>query len=95
MMHHESRNWITLDYLEFFCDRNRLLVHCHESGDELWISALGSHPSHLSADEIGEILRRSRHFEIRGFQEEESVEEPESYVLTRLEMEDRIRRMMQ
>ena len=58
-------DWITLDYLEFFCQQNHLVVGCKRGEDEVWISPLGPHPSDLTSKEVQDILRGSARFEIR------------------------------
>lgn len=89
-----QNNWITLDYLELFCERNQLVVGCEHEEDELWISSLGPHPSSLTADEVHHILSDSVLFEIRTMSEEEDTPGSDSVFLTRTELEQRIRKMM-
>ncbi|MDA2927604.1 hypothetical protein MYX78_10325, partial [Acidobacteria bacterium AH-259-G07] len=65
-------DWITLDYLEFFCQQNHLIIGCKRGDDEVWISPLGPHPSTLTSDEVHDILRKSGRFEIRSALDEDS-----------------------
>ncbi len=58
-------DWITLDYLEFFCQQNHLVIGCKRGEEEVWISPLGPHPSNLTSKEVQHILRGSANFEIR------------------------------
>jgi len=58
-------DWITLDYLEFFCQQNHLVIGCKRGEEEVWISPLGPHPSSLTSKEVQHILRGSADFEIR------------------------------
>ncbi len=88
-----DNNWITLDYLELYCERNQLVVGCEHEEDELWISSLGPHPSSLTADEVHHILDDSVVFEVRAMNEEESPVS-DSIFLTRMELEQRIRKML-
>jgi hypothetical protein len=85
--------WITLDYLEFFCEQNSLVIGCTRGGEEVWISPLGPHPSDLTSDEVRQILEGSAQFELR----KASVQDSEitlSEFLTRAELEQQIRRLM-
>ena len=86
-------DWITLDYLEFFCQRNHLVVGCKRGEDEIWISPLGSHPSDLTSKEVQDILRGSSSFEIRTTLDEE-LELTSSQFMSRAELEQQIRRLM-
>lgn len=90
MKHNE---WITLDYLEFFCQKNQLLIGCKRGDEEMWISPLGPHPSTLTSTEVNDILRESSLFEIRQMLER-NPELITSTSLTRAELEAQIRRMM-
>lgn len=90
MKHNE---WITLDYLEFFCQKNQLLIGCKRGDEEMWISPLGPHPSTLTSAEVNDILRESSLFEIRQMLERDP-ELVTSTSLTRAELEAQIRRMM-
>ena len=47
-------DWITLDYLEFFCQQNHLVIGCKRGEEEVWISPLGPHPSSLTSKEVAE-----------------------------------------
>ena len=90
-MKHED--WITLDYLEFFCQRNHLIIGCQRGEEEVWISPLGPHPSTLTSAEVHDILRESPLFEIRKIlQNEPDLTDSDS--ITRTELEQRIQRMM-
>ena len=84
---------ITLDYLEFFCQQNHLVIGCRSGEDEVWISPLGPHPSDLTSKEVQDILRGSADFEIRTTLDEE-LELTSSHFLSRAELERRIRRLM-
>lgn len=86
-------DWITLDYLEFFCQQQSMMIGCKTGEEEVWISALGPHPSDLTSNQIHEILRHTAHFELRTALEDD-VDLGSSTLLTREELEQRIRRMM-
>ena len=86
-------NWITLDYLEFFCEQKSLVIHCTREGEEVWISPLGPHPSNLTSDEIQEILRESVQFELRTTTDQD-LDITLSECLTRAELEQQIRLLM-
>ena len=86
-------DWITLDYLEFFCQQQSIMIGCKTGEDEVWISALGPHPSDLTSNQIHEILGQTAHFELRTAREED-MDLGSSTLLTREELELRIRRMM-
>ena len=86
-------DWITLDYLEFFCQQNHLVVGCKRGEDEVWISPLGPHPSDLTSKEVQDILRGSARFEIRTTLDEE-LELTSSHFMSRDELEQRIRRLV-
>ncbi|MEE8348077.1 MAG: hypothetical protein V3R94_00785 [Acidobacteriota bacterium] len=86
-------NWITLDYLEFFCQQNQLVIGCTSGEEEVWISPLGPHPSGLTSDEVQDILSQSSRFEVRRALEEDLDLSSSRYV-TRIELEKRIRRLM-
>ncbi len=86
-------DWITLDYLEFFCQQNHLVVGCKRGEDEVWISPLGPHPSDLTSKEVQDILRGSSSFEIRTTLDEE-LELTSSQFMSRAELEQKIRRLM-
>jgi hypothetical protein len=92
----ESR-WITLDYLELFCEQNRMVIGCDDGDHQLWISSLGPHPSSLTSKEVHQILTESALFELRTMSDDpddaEETEKP-SFFLTRSELEQRIKRMM-
>ncbi|MFB3905445.1 MAG: hypothetical protein ACE15E_18520 [Acidobacteriota bacterium] len=89
----ESR-WITLDYLELFCEQNHMVIGCQDGDHQLWISPLGPHPSSLSAKEIHQILTESALFELRIMSDATEENETPSFFLTRSELEQRIKRMM-
>lgn len=86
-------DWITLDYLEFFCQQNHLVIGCKHGDTEVWISPLGPHPSDLTSDQVRNILRESPRFELRRTLDEE-LDLATSHTLSRLELEQRIQRMM-
>lgn len=86
-------DWITLDYLEFFCQQNQLVIGCKRGVEEVWISPLGPHPSNLTSDEVRDILQDSALFEIRQTLDED-LDLTTSHVLSRSELEQRICRMM-
>ncbi len=88
-----KENWITVDYLEIFCEKNKSVIRCHRGEDEMWISPLGSHPSTLTSEEVLDILKESSLFEIRRVIEED-LELVESQFLSRADLEKQIRRMM-
>ena len=89
----KHKDWITLDYLEFFCQRNHLIIGCQRGEEEVWISPLGPHPSTLTSAEVHDILRESPLFEIRKIlQNEPDLTDSDS--ITRTELEQRIQRMM-
>ncbi len=88
-------DWITLDYLEIFCQRNQLVVGCRNDEEELWISPLGPHPSDLGAREVREILRQSSLFELREMTREgHEAYELTPLILTRSELQQRLRRLL-
>lgn len=89
----KKSNCITLDYLEFFCQQKQLVIGCRRGEEEVWISPLGPHPSDLTSDELHDILKTTSLFEIRKMLEGE-VESVDSEFLTRKELEQLIRRMM-
>lgn len=91
----KNNKWITLDYLEFYCQRNQLMIGCRTADEEeLWISALGPEPSGLTADEVQDILRESSLFELRQMLEDDENILDESLVLTRRELEQKLRLLM-
>lgn len=85
--------WITLDYLELLCQQKHLVIGCRRGEDEVWISPLGPHPSSLTSDEVQEILRKSARFEIRTTLDDD-LDLVTSEFLTRAELEQQIRRIM-
>ncbi|MDA2934563.1 hypothetical protein MYX82_09505 [Acidobacteria bacterium AH-259-D05] len=89
----KKMDWITLDYLEFFCQQNQLVIGCKHGEDEIWISPLGPHPSHLTSQEVQDILRKSARFEVRTTLDEE-LELTSSHFVSRKELEQQIRRLM-
>ena len=86
-------NWITLDYLELLCETNQLLIGCTRGENELWISPLGPHPSTLTPQELNDILRGSSLFEVRKLLTEDPDLDETSF-MTRRELEQRIRQLM-
>lgn len=86
-------NWITLDYLEFFCQQNKLVIGCKCGEEEVWISPLGPHPSSLTSDEVQDILTQSSRFEVRRTLDED-LDLTSSHFVTRRELEERISRLM-
>ena len=86
-------DWITLDYLEFFCQQNHLVVGCKRGEDEVWISPLGPHPSDLTSKEVQEILRGGARFEILTTLDEE-LDLTSSHFMSRAELEQKIRRLV-
>ena len=92
-MNMEDR-WITLDYLELFCEQNHMVIGCEDGDHQLWISPLGPHPSSLTSKEVHQILTESALFEVRTMSEDTEETETPSFILTRSELEQRIRRMM-
>ncbi|MFQ5741505.1 MAG: hypothetical protein ACE5JX_21115 [Acidobacteriota bacterium] len=86
-----SVNWISLDYLEFFCQKNQLMIGCRTGEEEVWISALGPHPSSLTSEEIQDILGNSSLFELRNMLHDEEGLIHDTRFLTRHELEQRIR----
>ncbi len=90
-----AKDWINIDYLELFCQTNQMVVGC-KAGDEeeeVWISALGPHPSHLTADEIQNILKQSASFELRNLLADDDQFE-DTYIVTRNELQQRLRRLL-
>jgi hypothetical protein len=85
--------WITLDYLELYCSQHRLMVGCADQEEDVWISDLGPHPSNLTSDEIAAVLHATGLFEIRR-PTDEDFEDPEGCLVSREELEERIRRML-
>jgi hypothetical protein len=90
----KESSWITLDYLEFFCQRNQMMIGCRSSHDEIWISALGPEPNELSVDEVRDILRESSIFELRNMLQDDETLIDESLLLTRKELEQRLKVLM-
>ncbi|MEE2822911.1 MAG: hypothetical protein VYA53_08000 [Acidobacteriota bacterium] len=86
-------DWITLDYMELFCQQNQLVIGCKCGEGELWISPLGSHPSNLTSDEAQGILSQSAQFEVRRALDED-LDRSSSHFLNRRELEKRISRLM-
>ena len=86
-------NWITLDYLELFCQQNQLVIGCKCGEEEVWISPLGPHPSSLTSAEVQSILTQSSRFEVRRALDED-LDLSSSHFVTRTELEKRIRRLM-
>ena len=84
-------NLISMDYLEMLCERQGIAVNCIRGDDELWITALGPHPSHLTSRDIEGILRESSRFEIYKIDGDRSFE---SRPVPRNELESRIRRLV-
>ncbi len=69
------------------------MIGCRRGEDEVWISPLGPHPSDLTSEEVHTILRESRLFEVREMTEQEEAVSG-SHFMTRKELEQKIRRMM-
>ncbi|RPJ58176.1 MAG: hypothetical protein EHM23_18225 [Acidobacteria bacterium] len=92
-MSSENR-WITLDYLELYCEQNRMVIGCQDGDHQLWISPLGPHPSSLTSGEVHQILTESALFELRVMSDDTEETETPSFFLTRSELEQRIQRMM-
>jgi len=92
-MSSENR-WITLDYLELFCEQHHMVIGCQDGDHQLWISPLGPHPSSLSSREVHQILTESALFELRIMSDDTEETETPSFFLTRSELEQRIQRMM-
>ncbi|RPI25285.1 MAG: hypothetical protein EHM61_14775 [Acidobacteria bacterium] len=89
-----ANRWITLDYLEIFCEQNHLVIGCQDGNHQLWISPLGPHPSSLTANEVHQILTGSALFEVKTMSEDGEETDAASFFLTRAELEQRIKRMM-
>lgn len=89
----QDKNWITLDYLEFFCQKNHLVIGCKRGEEEVWISPLGPHPSHLTSEELHDILKESSLFEIRKMLQKDP-DFIDSQFVTRQELEQQIKKMM-
>jgi hypothetical protein len=90
----KNAEWITIDYLEFFCQRNQLMIGCRSDESEIWISELGLEPTGLSVDEVQGILKESSLFELRSLLAEEESFIDDSLVLTRGELEQRLRLLL-
>lgn len=86
-------DWITLDYLEFFCQQNQLVIGCKCGEEEVWISPLGPHPSSLTSDEVQAIFTQSSRFEVRRALDED-LDLSSSHFVTRRELEKRISRLI-
>ncbi len=89
-----DNRWITLDYLELFCEQNHMVIGCQDGDHQLWISPLGPHPSSLTSNEVHHILTESALFELRIMSDDTEETESPSFFLTRSELEQRIKRMM-
>lgn len=89
-----ENRWITLDYLELFCEQNHMVIGCQDGDHQLWISPLGPHPSSLTSNEVHQILTQSALFELRVMSDDTEETESPPFFLTRLELEQRIKRMM-
>jgi hypothetical protein len=83
---------ITLDYLEFFCQQNQILVGCLHADQELWISGLGPHPSSLTSEQVEEIIKEASWFKVRRVAAASS-EVPTSMV-SRRELEESLKRIV-
>ncbi len=88
-----SKERITLDCLELFCQKNHLLIGCKRGEEEVWISALGPHPSWLTSREVHDILRDSSSFEVRELLQHDP-DLIDSRSITRPELEQQIAKMM-
>ena len=88
-----QKDWITLDYLELFCEKNNLVIGCNRGGETMWISPLGPHPSRLTSGEVHEILQESGLFEVRKIlgQDPDLID---SHSITRSELAQQIKKMM-
>ncbi len=93
-MTQSERSCITLEYLEIYCHRNSLVVGCLSEEDEIWVSETGPEPSDKSQLEIQQILRSCRTFELRSRVDDEEQPFEHSSVLTRPEMEARLRGLL-
>jgi len=89
----KQQDCITLDYLEFFCQKNSLVIGCARDDEEVWISSLGPHPSDFTSEEVRDIVKSSAQFEIRTAVEED-WDLTSSHFLTRAELETQIRRLV-
>ncbi|MBI4444727.1 MAG: hypothetical protein HY645_02360 [Acidobacteria bacterium] len=87
----ENAEWITLEYLEWYCQQKQLAISCKLGEQELWITSLGPHPSLLDAQEVEGILKQSSSFEI--FQMVTGYS-PAPQKISRSELAQRIRKML-
>ena len=87
----DKANWISMDYLEMLCERKGIAVNCIQGDYELWITALGPHPSDLTARDIERILRACSQFEIYKIESDRSFR---SYPVPRRELETRIKQLV-
>ena len=92
-MRMNRRDWIRLDYLEFFCEKHHLIIECVTDEQEVWISPLGPHPSTLTSDQVHDILRESSLFEIRKLRQGDP-DFARRRSMTRSELEQHIQKMM-
>lgn len=96
LMKQEQTDCITVEYLELFCQNNRLVVGCRgEEDEELWISSLGPHPSDLTARQVRQILRESAVFELRAMADQDGdPAEVIPVVVSRNELQQRLKRLL-
>ncbi|MEE8583374.1 MAG: hypothetical protein V3T83_00825 [Acidobacteriota bacterium] len=82
-----GKNLIKLDYLEYFCQRNMVLLRGQSlAGDDLLVSPLGPH-TELSHQQFQEALSSVDRFELRGLASLDEEEPDVSWFVSRRQLE--------
>ncbi len=82
-----DKNLIKLDYLEYFCQRNMVVLRGQSlTGDDLLVSPLGPH-SELSPQQFQEALGSVDRFELRGLASMDEEEPDVSWFVSRRQLE--------
>lgn len=82
-----GKDLIQLDYLEYFCQRNMVLLRGQSpSGEELLISPLGPH-TELSHQQFQDALSSVDRFELRGLASPDEEEPDVSWFVSRHQLQ--------
>lgn len=82
-------NWITPEFLEFFCRANDLVIGCGGGAERLWVSPFGFSGA-APRERIGDIVRESLNFEVIPMDQFDGVR----YFMTRPELENQLRKSL-
>jgi len=80
-------NWITPEFLEFFCRANDLVIGCGGVAERLWVSPFGF-AGEAPRERIGDIVRDSVNFEVIPMNGPDGAR----YFMTRPELESQLRK---